>query len=101
MIGDRDHLIRRRAYELWERAGRTGSPEEHWLAAEREVDARQRRSHEGAEAWAERLRGFYKALPTEPVPGRHWDLVLQLEIGPEDAFKTLLAGSDAEPAPQP
>ena len=29
--------IRRRAYELWERAGQTGDPEDHWLEAEREL----------------------------------------------------------------
>jgi hypothetical protein len=29
--------IRRRAYELWEAAGQTGSPEDHWLAAEWEL----------------------------------------------------------------
>lgn len=29
--------IRRRAYELWEQAGRTGDPEDHWLRAEREM----------------------------------------------------------------
>jgi hypothetical protein len=29
--------IRRRAYELWEKAGRHGHPEDHWYRAEREV----------------------------------------------------------------
>ncbi|HEX2136201.1 MAG TPA: DUF2934 domain-containing protein [Microvirga sp.] len=33
--------IRRRAYELWEQAGRTGDPEDHWLAAERELTQRE------------------------------------------------------------
>jgi len=33
----REGLIRERAYELWERSGRSGSPEEHWLRAEREL----------------------------------------------------------------
>ena len=29
--------IRLKAYELWERAGYTGDPEDHWLKAEREL----------------------------------------------------------------
>ena len=42
-----EEKIRRRAYELWEKAGRTGDPEDHWLAAERELT---RGSQEGTEA---------------------------------------------------
>jgi Protein of unknown function (DUF2934) len=29
--------IRKRAYEIWEHAGRSGDPEDHWLEAEREI----------------------------------------------------------------
>jgi hypothetical protein len=29
--------IRQRAYEIWEREGRTGNPEDHWFRAEREL----------------------------------------------------------------
>ena len=29
--------IRRRAYQLWEEAGRSGQPDDHWLQAEREL----------------------------------------------------------------
>jgi Protein of unknown function (DUF2934) len=32
----REDRIHRRAYEIWEAAGRTGDPEDHWYAAERE-----------------------------------------------------------------
>jgi Protein of unknown function (DUF2934) len=32
-----EERIRRKAYELWEAAGQTGSPDDHWLAAEREL----------------------------------------------------------------
>jgi hypothetical protein len=32
-----EEKIRTRAYELWERADRTGAPEDHWLQAERQV----------------------------------------------------------------
>jgi hypothetical protein len=34
-----EELTRRRAYELWELAGRTGVAEEHWLKAESELAA--------------------------------------------------------------
>jgi hypothetical protein len=34
---DHEDLIRQRAYQLWKRSGREGSPEEHWLQAERET----------------------------------------------------------------
>jgi hypothetical protein len=33
-----DERIRQRAYEIWESEGRTGSPEEHWFRAQRELD---------------------------------------------------------------
>lgn len=36
----REEKIRRRAYELWEEAGMTGAPEDHWLQAEREFEER-------------------------------------------------------------
>lgn len=35
---DRHHNIRMRAFEIWEREGRSGDPESHWLQAEREID---------------------------------------------------------------
>ena len=35
----RDEKIRMRAYEIWERQGRTGHPEDHWFEAERELRA--------------------------------------------------------------
>jgi hypothetical protein len=35
-MDDREEKIRVRAYEIWERQGRTGAPEDHWLEAERE-----------------------------------------------------------------
>ena len=46
---DHEDLIRQRAYQLWKRSGREGSPEEHWLQAEREVrdDSTQVREHVG------------------------------------------------------
>ena len=36
---DREARIRKRAYEIWEREGRSGDPEDHWVRAEREIDA--------------------------------------------------------------
>jgi Protein of unknown function (DUF2934) len=35
----REDRIRKRAYEIWDAAGQTGAPEDHWLAAERELQA--------------------------------------------------------------
>jgi hypothetical protein len=33
-----DEKIRQRAYEIWEREGRTGNPEDHWFRAQRELE---------------------------------------------------------------
>ncbi len=38
-MDNRDDRIRVRAYEIWERQGRTGDPEDHWHEAERELKA--------------------------------------------------------------
>ncbi|HEV7254892.1 MAG TPA: DUF2934 domain-containing protein [Mesorhizobium sp.] len=38
-MNDREEKIRVRAYEIWERQGRTGDPEDHWYEAERELGA--------------------------------------------------------------
>ena len=32
-----EERIRRRAYEIWEREGRSGRPEDHWYRAESEL----------------------------------------------------------------
>src|SRR5215210_8064544 len=37
MTDDFQTKIRNRAYEIWERDGRSGNPEDHWLEAEREL----------------------------------------------------------------
>jgi hypothetical protein len=36
-MDNREEKIRMRAYEIWERQGRTGSPDDHWFGAEREL----------------------------------------------------------------
>jgi hypothetical protein len=36
---DTEARIRARAYEIWERDGRTGNPEDHWLEAEQQIKA--------------------------------------------------------------
>ena len=36
-MDDLEVRIRNRAYEIWERDGRTGDSEDHWLQAEREL----------------------------------------------------------------
>ena len=33
----REQIIRQRAYELWEKSGRKGDPDEHWFEAERQL----------------------------------------------------------------
>ncbi len=38
-MDNRDVKVRVRAYEIWERQGRTGDPEDHWFEAERELKA--------------------------------------------------------------
>jgi Protein of unknown function (DUF2934) len=47
-MGELEEKIRARAYEIWERQGRTGNPEDHWLQAERELKA-EREQSEGRE----------------------------------------------------
>jgi hypothetical protein len=36
-MDNREEKIRVRAYEIWERQGRTGSPDDHWFGAERDL----------------------------------------------------------------
>jgi hypothetical protein len=38
-MDEREDKIRTRAYEIWERQGRTGDPQDHWLEAERSLKA--------------------------------------------------------------
>jgi hypothetical protein len=47
MDEDREHRIRERAYEIWERQGRSGNPEDHWFEAERELAKRDAASPAG------------------------------------------------------
>lgn len=35
--GTNEERIRQRAYEIWEREGRSGDPQDHWHRAEREL----------------------------------------------------------------
>ncbi len=37
MENDLNRRIQERAYEIWEREGRSGDPEDHWLRAEQEL----------------------------------------------------------------
>jgi hypothetical protein len=51
MADSRDERIRRRAYEIWDREGRThGRHDEHWHQAAAEIDAEDRAGDEGAAA---------------------------------------------------
>ena len=38
-MNNRHAEIRARAYDIWERQGRTANPEDHWLEAERQFRA--------------------------------------------------------------
>ena len=38
-MADWEEKVRLRAYEIWERQGRTGNPFDHWHEAERELRA--------------------------------------------------------------
>jgi hypothetical protein len=98
MHGVDEERIRARAYELWEGAGRSGDPQEHWLRAEREcavspngaapgkpsghadeagkmaeqvqvaMDGRKARSKQGGRAGATGLKKSKTASAPEPEP---------------------------------
>ena len=51
-MNDRQEKIRRRAYELWELADRTGYPQDHWLQAECELASEDQQSEGTVEAAA-------------------------------------------------
>jgi len=104
MVDQREQSVRLHAYELWERAGHTGSPEEHWFRAEHELgySAEMNRSKQlsrpGSDpgsfvalACGTQLRSFYDSLPVEPPPLRHWELAIELAVGPDEEFRSLLS----------
>ena len=65
-MDNREEKIRVRAYEIWERQGRTGDPEDHWHEAERELKAEDTTgaSQDRSEATVE------EAPPVEAVEAR-------------------------------
>ena len=102
-----EEQIRKRAYELWEQSGHTGSAEEHWLRAEQELHKRWRRTLRqalpkssardatgGRPDLAEHLRPFYESLLREPAPDKHWHLLVDLALGPDNRFKEIIAGRE-------
>lgn len=58
-MDDREEKIRTRAYEIWERQGRSGSPDDHWLEAEREFKA----EGQPREASADRSKATVEEAP--------------------------------------
>jgi hypothetical protein len=48
-----------------------------------------------AQEWAEQLRPFYESLPRDPAPERHWDLLIQLVLGPDLDLKQIRAETRA------
>jgi hypothetical protein len=101
-----EEQIRKRAYELWEQSGQ-GNAEEHWLRAEQELHKRWRRTLRqavpkssarngtgGRPDLAEHLRPFYESLLREPAPDKHWHLLVEIALGPDDRFKEIIAGRE-------
>ena len=119
MPDSREEMIRRRAYELWERAGHTGYADEHWFRAEEELNssspsALNGASHElsprhpgivdpfqlgsnAAAQCADMLRPFYECLPRQRTPGKHWNLLTEIALGPDVEFKTAWQRAAARP----
>jgi len=61
--GASEEAIRHRAYEIWDREGRTGDPQDHWLEAERGL-----RTEEDARAASDRPEATVEdASPVEAV----------------------------------
>ena len=58
-MDNREEKIRVRAYEIWERQGRTGSPDDHWFEAGRELRAE--------EEPAETAQARSEAIVEEPL----------------------------------
>jgi hypothetical protein len=58
-----------------------------------------------ADKWAERLRCLYNSWPMEPAPEKHWDLLIQIALGPRDQFELEKLRTDCplanEPMPPP
>ena len=93
MPDDPEETIRRRAYELWEKAGHMGRAEDHWLRAEEELKSRWQfpngfregslRDFTGAPAGelGDVVRPSYDGLPGEPPSEEHWDRLVRLALG--------------------
>src|SRR5215217_6952728 len=89
MDDPREEKIRVRAYEIWERQGRTGAPEDHWLEAERESKAEEptditsdRSEATVEEAPLPRPLKLSKPLRTIPQPASSFPRCLKAECIP-------------------
>lgn len=72
-MSDLDERIRRRAYELWERAGRPDrTPDQFWFEAEQDIEKESGRGDDAsgdiARLDAERLKGGSRAPAAAPNP---------------------------------
>ena len=63
-MDSREEKIRARAYEIWEREGRSGNPEDHWLEAERALQAEQ---HQAASSGDRPAATVEEASPVQAV----------------------------------
>jgi Protein of unknown function (DUF2934) len=76
-MNNRHAEIRARAYDIWERQGRAGNPEDHWLEAERQF----RDEQEGTETSQDRSQATVEEAP--PV-----EAVEALEAATHDSAKS-------------
>ncbi len=42
----------------------------------------------------EHLRPFYESLLREPAPDKHWHLLVEIALGPDERFKEIIAGRE-------
>ncbi len=69
--GMSEKMIRQRAYEIWEREGRSGDPQDHWYRAERELSGT---AEEQSEATVENappgaVAAALEAVDAQSTPG--------------------------------
>ena len=60
--------IRQRAYQIWESEGRAGTPEDHWLRAERELVEREPERSDTTVEDAPPAAGEIDAAATGEIP---------------------------------
>ena len=100
MTDDIQTKIRNRAYEIWERDGRSGNPEDHWLEAEREIA---RESSAGSALAADAIGGPDRtagvhAAETQPSARRSKPAAAKADAKPSKTQSTAKADTTASKA---